>query len=106
MRISDWSSDVCSSDLILPASEPRQHGWTGGADRVAAILIEPHPRAKTRGHAERSRGGVVTRFSLRSNEPLVFARGCGLYLVREFSLLPSPARANACARYDRTSTTR
>src|SRR3546814_6536854 len=33
MRISDWSSDVCSSDLPLPS-----------------------PRAKTRGSAERRRG--------------------------------------------------
>src|SRR3546814_4056950 len=30
--------------------------------------LNPHPRVKTRGHAERSRGSVVTRFSLRSNE--------------------------------------
>jgi uncharacterized protein GlcG (DUF336 family) len=34
----------------------------------------PLPRAKSRGHAERSRGGG---FSRRSNEPLVFARGSG-----------------------------
>src|SRR3546814_9542344 len=39
--------------------------------------LNPHPRVKTRGHAERSRGSVLTRFSLRSNAPLVFARGYG-----------------------------
>src|SRR3546814_5859641 len=26
MRISDWSSDVCSSDLPHPRAEPRRHG--------------------------------------------------------------------------------
>src|SRR3546814_16638889 len=25
MRISDWSSDVCSSDLAAPVAEPRDH---------------------------------------------------------------------------------
>src|SRR3546814_1788647 len=32
MRISDWSSDVCSSDLLVAAA-------TGEDDRVAAIIL-------------------------------------------------------------------
>src|SRR3546814_10799626 len=71
MRISDWSSDVCSSDLgaalCRQLSEPRR--------LVSIARNKPHPRAKTRGYAERSRDSVITQFSLRSNEPLVFARG-------------------------------
>src|SRR3546814_4757487 len=30
MRISDWSSDVCSSDLVVPVTQPMRfmaHGW-------------------------------------------------------------------------------
>src|SRR3546814_1177405 len=41
MRISDWSSDVCSSDLCLLESEgipvPKMYGW---CDDPAAIVME------------------------------------------------------------------
>src|SRR3546814_16346524 len=33
MRISDWSSDVCSSDLFLPSGENRAFGLIGGRMR-------------------------------------------------------------------------
>src|SRR3546814_11414809 len=33
MRISDWSSDVCSSDLFLPTGENRAFGLIGGRMR-------------------------------------------------------------------------
>src|SRR3546814_13995551 len=33
MRISDWSSDVCSSDLLVAAG---RHGQDGGEDRADA----------------------------------------------------------------------
>src|SRR3546814_4995379 len=43
MRISDWSSDVCSSDLGDRAQLPEQ--WRGHADRQVA---DPrHPQART-----------------------------------------------------------
>src|SRR3546814_13432570 len=54
MRISDWSSDVCSSDLVLEAGEtvatavrdwghvPMFSPWTYNVDRVAAALLERH----------------------------------------------------------------
>src|SRR3546814_13770025 len=32
MRISDWSSDVCSSDLLMPGSDPFSIGGAGGKD--------------------------------------------------------------------------
>src|SRR3546814_2364495 len=35
MRISDWSSDVCSSDLLLAAAGGRLWGWFA----LAAIII-------------------------------------------------------------------
>src|SRR3546814_9335657 len=34
MRISDWSSDVCSSDLLMPA--PFSQGWIGNIRTLAA----------------------------------------------------------------------
>src|SRR3546814_10370129 len=40
MRISDWSSDVCSSDLI--------HLWRGSALTVAHIISAMAPRRKKR----------------------------------------------------------
>src|SRR3546814_14455420 len=41
MRISDWSSDVCSSDL----------GFNKGVEDGAAILFGPRPvRARPKGH--------------------------------------------------------
>src|SRR3546814_11100992 len=45
MRISDWSSDVCSSDLTQPsavqgAAPPQRSGWRG-----------PQPQARTRAAA-------------------------------------------------------
>src|SRR3546814_15827747 len=41
MRISDWSSGVCSSDLLLPRARRQPH--RGGELRVAAML-EPRSR--------------------------------------------------------------
>src|SRR3546814_673053 len=50
MRISDWSSDVCSSDLLLPRSGccacqrlgPKQNRFS--PDRTAACTGESSPR--------------------------------------------------------------
>src|SRR3546814_8889950 len=43
MRISDWSSDVCSSDLFLadePAVRPLQLDLRGGIGAVAELLLQ------------------------------------------------------------------
>src|SRR3546814_5147293 len=37
MRISDWSSDVCSSDLIAKAREMTVIGAAGGAEKCAWV---------------------------------------------------------------------
>src|SRR3546814_17541557 len=50
MRISDWSSDVCSSDLALGLAVPRPIAaayWRRGISYRAAILIERVPDART-----------------------------------------------------------
>src|SRR3546814_6872178 len=55
MRISDWSSDVCSSDLIetvaAPASKSRGGGISGAASgriqRLDEVQLQEEPRAPT-----------------------------------------------------------
>src|SRR3546814_5434413 len=39
MRISDWSSDVCSSDLVLTEESP----WLGGQVTNQAVPMDEHP---------------------------------------------------------------
>src|SRR3546814_4187043 len=39
MRISDWSSDVCSSDLFLQGKLAISTAWGGGPDLFAALGI-------------------------------------------------------------------
>src|SRR3546814_5291850 len=43
MRISDWSSDVCSSDLRFPESDGWSHGWSGlgNGNSVMAAFRRP-----------------------------------------------------------------
>src|SRR3546814_18593058 len=64
MRISDWSSDVCSSDLVATAgpaerhpdaAHRRQHGGGAGTDRPGGG--EEARRLQRRGQYDR-RGGV------------------------------------------------
>src|SRR3546814_19111724 len=38
MRISDWSSDVCSSDLLMPLSDAANVGFVYVSDRMAGDL--------------------------------------------------------------------
>src|SRR3546814_19140265 len=43
MRISDWSSDVCSSDLI-PRETSKTRDITGGLPRVAELFEDRRPK--------------------------------------------------------------
>src|SRR3546814_11718436 len=53
MRISDWSSDVCSSDLAIRRGADRRIACLVGARRRAALLVrpqgEPRPPARSCG---------------------------------------------------------
>src|SRR3546814_17554176 len=40
MRISDWSSDVCSSDLPLGIHSGEQRGWDQIVDRMGRVVDE------------------------------------------------------------------
>src|SRR3546814_6947021 len=54
VRISDWSSDVCSSDLELEAHGER--GSVAGPDERGAELVDRHPHLLDRIEAERAQG--------------------------------------------------
>src|SRR3546814_4710103 len=59
MRISDWSSDVCSSDLGRLAGLDQPFGG-GGEERRQIVLDDSQPaqeRPCPRGRVERPRGG-------------------------------------------------
>src|SRR3546814_17531312 len=71
MRISDWSSDVCSSDLL-----PERHLQ---ARRGAESAAEVGPtRRSLRRHAEARAGGAVDELPDRKAERLVVAGGVGV----------------------------
>src|SRR3546814_20546261 len=60
MRISDWSSDVCSSDLAAPSSSSGPNGRkaAAGEQRQAADSGVRPPLAAPRGAQRRDAGGV------------------------------------------------
>src|SRR3546814_19019542 len=61
MRISDWSSDVCSSDLRLPRT--RGDGPCSGFRTSQTRSAPPHPRGWTEGL------GAVHRHACGSHAP-------------------------------------
>src|SRR3546814_4025360 len=61
MRISDWSSDVCSSDLI-GVERRRLHAWIGGRKAAADIDdVDRHRRRDDRGTGALHRLGIGVR---------------------------------------------
>src|SRR3546814_8375038 len=59
MRISDWSSDVCSSDLMLDAFADREHMWIARHHMVVDLDTAPDREAGVAG--ERGRGTDADR---------------------------------------------
>src|SRR3546814_6491353 len=49
MRISDWSSDVCSSDLLLEDVVPTSTGSSRATSPNRALSPRPRPGARRRG---------------------------------------------------------
>src|SRR3546814_8304525 len=89
MRISDWSSDVCSSDLVdEPAAgdgdrrdqdRPEFRSWAAqrsgrGRDRALVDHAEPRTQARRHRRRNRDRGATVglaqARLSLRTGLPI------------------------------------
>src|SRR3546814_12906248 len=72
MRISDWISDVCSSDLDRPSErqgphKPRSGGpadqlpWTRSGGNVYAIALDDDARRRGRARRGRTAGGAGRR---------------------------------------------
>src|SRR3546814_16196901 len=85
MRISDWSSDVCSSDLWPALCRARQTGWRGAlagpylveAVRDADLGGRPANRA---GRDHRARRPVVARTEICAMTAPVITRRLALWL--------------------------
>src|SRR3546814_18280443 len=76
MRISDWSSDVCSSDLTL---DPRGDGDRGAIVNTASVAAEDGQIGQAAYSA--SKGGVV-------GMTLPIARDLGSEKIRVNTILP------------------
>src|SRR3546814_11138352 len=85
MRISDWSSDVCSSDLPVLAPFPHRRGVTGGpgTPAAAACLISAAHHSSTR----------QTGASKVSNTEKKASKAAGERSVRARMSVPSQARS-------------
>src|SRR3546814_4213670 len=58
MRISDWSSDVCSSDLPAPLQAHLREGRRAGRNPQARVLREADPGAQAQGRRRREAPGA------------------------------------------------
>src|SRR3546814_8515589 len=72
MRISDWSSDVCSSDLLVSPQSNEARTGHGPAPRPPAFGTKRRPpRAHSRDRDRaRSRHAVYRRYDPRADPPL------------------------------------
>src|SRR3546814_5209524 len=63
MRISDWSSDVCSSDLKTVTQRGRHKKQSGGHGQFGDVVIELKPLARGEGFRfdEKISGGAVPK---------------------------------------------
>src|SRR3546814_17515692 len=93
MRISDWSSDVCSSDLIL---------WTGEAEMVSARTLGGGDIAFLTGHAPFVGAldiGKVTVRPAEGSDELVAVHG-GFIEVRHDRVTILPDVAQVASQID------
>src|SRR3546814_9789389 len=67
MRISDWSSDVCSSDLSSPPGPCRSRGRSRGPSRRRAALSPPS-RPPASASRRRRATRMTSRWRLRRSE--------------------------------------
>src|SRR3546814_16251739 len=90
MRISDWSSDVCSSDLAIVSS--REH------NRLATVMFEPHYPGTLVPEKEESRAHSPA-------DHCPFVKFCSLYVTGERACTPagiSWANSRRCRGWRKT----
>src|SRR3546814_2443288 len=91
MRISDWSSDVCSSDLDVDDIETKQEIFTEGpqAHRLAHVAVARRQDADVDGHRTRAADPV--------DPPLLEgAKQLGLQAYVHFGNFVEQERSAAC----------
>src|SRR3546814_2936442 len=77
MRISDWSSDVCSSDLEPRAEEPHQEPWGGVSEHAPRRTSHWKGLTPCRpGASSSSASYLVSRPALPSPASRAFASSC------------------------------
>src|SRR3546814_5320101 len=91
MRISDWSSDVCSSDLAVAADQARR--GEGGGDHAAACLAE-RMRADGKGNLATifARAASTFGFTASSSSGVILANSQHMGTSRKTSLQLAPRR--------------
>src|SRR3546814_3326243 len=107
MRISDWSSDVCSSDLLPVWNDaPRDEKWRFCAPRQGVSRSEAESRRKPSAIVPLSRGtaeSLPTFLKKRCADKDIrvtcgFARHCFYLALRPFSAQPEIGRASCRER--------
>src|SRR3546814_14907596 len=102
MRISDWSSDVCSSDL--PAERGERRGGGAGHRLVRELAHLPHERVPVLvGRTEERRVGKECGSTCRSRVSPHYERKKGSRSYREavhMSLLASTHTLNKHCKFD------
>src|SRR3546814_8638133 len=85
MRISDWSSDVCSSDLLLPRREADGRAAAGGEPQLVGVALL---------HLDRLIGDLVPRLGQigRALAILPDRRGIALARIEEIEIQRQRAR--------------
>src|SRR3546814_2068771 len=85
MRISDWSSDVCSSDLLLPRREADGRAAAGGEPQLVGVALL---------HLDRLIGDLVPRLGQigRALAILPDRRGIALARIEEVEIQRQRAR--------------
>src|SRR3546814_2815631 len=92
MRISDWSSDVCSSDLLWL----ERGALVSGAIAFVILLVILKRGRTLHGEARFARESEIRREHLRSKSGIIVGQKGGRYLVfggPEHVLLEAPTRA-------------
>src|SRR3546814_3080484 len=88
MRISDWSSDVCSSDLLLHAGRYAYHPLSVSASRLKSPINPFTPRALSARGVERQIDAFATaaRLAREGGYDGVEVMGSEGYLLNQFTV--------------------
>src|SRR3546814_20023081 len=73
MRISDWSSDVCSSDLCCAAGDHRFEAWFASSESFAEQQARGLIACPVRGDSAVTKAVMAPRVGAKSNQAAITA---------------------------------